>query len=111
MAGLRDEMKIFLIIITSLVITGLLFSGCSAIDRGKGFAAEKFSSEDDMDAAVEAVDKFFALLVEKDYEEAYGYLSRKDKENNSQHDFISEFRNVTEIVKVEIIITVEAFIR
>ena len=55
-----------------------------------------------MDAAVETVGDFFDLLMERDYKQAFGYLSSKDRENHSEQDFIREFSDVTDIIKVEI---------
>jgi hypothetical protein len=85
-----------------LTVIGMVLSGCSTIDSGKDFISKKLSSEDEMDQAVEIVDKFFGLLVEKDFKEAYKYISYKDRKERSEQDFISEFSDVTDIVKVEI---------
>jgi len=48
------------------------------------------------------VDMFFGLLVEKDYQGAYGYISSADRKKRSEQEFISEFSDVTDIIKVEI---------
>lgn len=102
MSGLRYRIRKFLPAVISLVIFTLLFPGCSAIDSGKEFVADKLTAEDEMDAAVEVVDNFFALLMEKDLEQAYEYLSAQDRKNRSPQDFFQEFADVTDIVKVEI---------
>jgi len=45
---------------------------------------------------------FFNLLIDKDYEEAYGYISNKDKSRGNLEDFSGEFKNVTDIVSINI---------
>jgi len=84
-----------------VIILSLSFSGCSLIDRGSDFISGKLSGRDESDAAVKAVDEFFSLVMEKDYEGAYGYLSSGDRSEKSLEDFKDEFRDVTDIVKVE----------
>jgi hypothetical protein len=102
MPCLQQKINRSLLIIILLATIGLLSPGCSTIDSGKDLISEKLSSEDEMDEAVEAVDKFFQLLMDKDYGEAYKNISSKDREEKSQQDFISEFSDVTDIIKVEI---------
>ena len=102
MSCLRYKIDRSLSIIIFLTIISLLSVGCSTIDSGKYLISEKLSSEDEMDEAVEAVDKFFGFIMEKDYREAYKYISSKDRNEKSEQDFISEFSDVTDIVKIEI---------
>lgn len=93
-----------LIIMILLVIlsSGVLSGGCGIIDNGRVLVTERFSSDKEMDVAVETVDIFFDLLMEKNYAEAYKYLSSEDKRGRSEQDFIMEFSDITDIVTVEI---------
>ncbi|HAJ94906.1 MAG TPA: hypothetical protein DCP02_01615 [Actinobacteria bacterium] len=91
-----------LLIIILFLLSGVLFGGCSIIDNGRVLVTERFSSNKEMDAAVETVDIFFNLLMEENYGEAYKYLSSKDKNSGSEQDFIMEFSDITDIVTVEI---------
>lgn len=75
---------------------------CSAFLEVKNFFREKFTAEDDMKRAVETVEEFFNLIIDKDYEKAYGYLSSEDKEKGSIEDFVNEFRDVTDIISIDI---------
>ena len=102
MPGLRYKINRSFPVIIILAAAVLLFSGCSTLDAGRDFIDGRFSSEDEMDAAVEVVGDFFDLLMEKDHKQAYGYLSSKDREGHSEQDFINEFSDVTDIIKVEI---------
>lgn len=68
----------------------------------KGFFKEKFSVESEMNKATETVDVFFNFLIDKNYRKAYEYLSSSDKSRFSPDDFSDEFRNVTEIVSIDI---------
>lgn len=54
-----------------------------------------------MNEVVEIVDVFFDLLIDKDYERAYGYISNKDKSQKSLEDFSDEFKDVTDIVSIK----------
>jgi hypothetical protein len=55
-----------------------------------------------MDAAIEAVEQFFTHIMEKEYGKAYGFISKSNRGKKTEQEFISEFRDVTDIVKVEI---------
>jgi len=91
-------MMVLLLILPS----GILYGGCGIIDDGRVLVNERFSSDKEMDAAVETVDIFFNLLMEKNYREAYKYLSSEDKSSRSEQDFIMEFSDITDIVTIEI---------
>jgi len=92
-----------LIIVLLLILpSGILYGGCGIIDDGRILVNERFSSDKEMDAAVETVDIFFNLLMEKKYGEAYKYLSSEDKSSRSEQDFIMEFSDITDIVTIEI---------
>ena len=67
-----------------------------------GFFKEKLSAVDERDKAAETVDVFFNLLIDKNYGEAYEYLSSGDREQRSQDDFSDEFKDVTGIVSIKI---------
>jgi len=97
---------------TTLPVIGLLlvlilflcinFSGCTLSSNIKSFFEGKISDESEKDEVVEIVKIFFNLLVDKDYEEAYGYISNKDKSRSNLEDFSGEFKNVTDIVSINI---------
>lgn len=97
---------------TTLPVIGLLlvlilflcinFSGCTLSSNIKSFFRGKISDESEKDEVVEIVKIFFNLLVDKDYEEAYGYISNKDKSRSNLEDFSGEFKNVTDIVSINI---------
>jgi len=77
------------------------FSACTLSSNIKSFFKEKFSDEAEMNEVVEIVDVFFDLLIDKDYERAYGYISNKDKSQKSLEDFSDEFKDVTDIVSIK----------
>ena len=89
--------------ITLLVLILFLcinFSACTISSNIKSFFKEKFSDEAKKNEVVKIVDVFFNLLIDKDYEEAYGYISNRDKSKKSLEDFSNEFKNVTDIVSI-----------
>jgi hypothetical protein len=90
------------LLMVAALIFAILFSGCSMLESAKGFLVERFSNEKHMEAAVETVDIFFELLMKKDYDGAYEYISSADKNSRSRQDFVMEFDDVTDIVDVEI---------
>ena len=100
MPGVRFKIIIFILVLLCTII--LLFNGCSTFNEGKEAIVQKLTSQDEMDDAVIVVEDFFNLIMEKDYESAYGYLSRRDKEDHQLQDFIEEFSDVTDIIKVEL---------
>ncbi len=55
-----------------------------------------------MDRATAITEEFFNLLIDKNFEEAYEYLSNADREYGSVEDFSNEFTDVTDIVSVDI---------
>lgn len=85
-----------------VILLCVLSAGCSIIDDGRVLVAERFSSDKEMDAAVNTVDIFFELLIGKNYSEAYKYLSTGDKSNRTEQDFIIEFSDITDIISIEI---------
>jgi len=89
-------------IIIMVILLCVLSAGCSIIDDGRVLVAERFSSDKEMDAAVNTVDIFFELLIGKNYSEAYKYLSTGDKSNRTEQDFIIEFSDITDIISIEI---------
>jgi hypothetical protein len=78
------------------------FSACTFVSNIKSFFTDKFSVEDEMDEVVEIVNIFFNLLADKDYEEAYEYISSKDKTRKNLEGFKDEFKDVTDIVSINI---------
>lgn len=76
------------------------FSGCTLSSNIKSFFKEKFSDEGEKNEVVKIVDVFFNLLIDKDYEEAYWYISSRDKSQKSLEDFSNEFKDVTDIVSI-----------
>lgn len=98
----RISIFIMAVPIMLILLSGTLFGGCGIIDNGRVLVTERFSSNKEMDAAVETVDIFFDLLMGKNYSEAYKYLSSEDKSKGSEQDFIMEFSDITDIVTVEI---------
>jgi hypothetical protein len=91
-------------IFLSAIVIFLVFSicACDTLSGLKRSVVNRFSAEDDMDEAIEAVNEFIDLLSEKDFEEAYDYLSSKDKLRGSEEDFYNEFKNVTDIVSIDV---------
>ncbi|MBL7124111.1 MAG: hypothetical protein ISS14_04390 [Actinobacteria bacterium] len=78
------------------------FSACTLSSNIKSFFKEKFSVEAEMNEVVEIVDVFFDLLIDKDYEGAYWYISSRDKSQKNLEGFKDEFKDVTDIVSINI---------
>jgi hypothetical protein len=78
------------------------FSACTLSSNIKSFFKEKFSVEAEMNEVVEIVDVFFNLLIDKDYEGAYWYISSRDKSQKNLEGFKDEFKDVTDIVSINI---------
>lgn len=76
------------------------FSACTISSNIKSFFKEKFLDEGEKDEVVKIVDVFFNLLIDKDYEGAYWYISSRDKSQKSLEDFSNEFKDVTDIVSI-----------
>ncbi|HEY4695430.1 MAG TPA: hypothetical protein VIH13_00905 [Candidatus Hydromicrobium sp.] len=55
-----------------------------------------------MDQVTGIVEEFFSLLIIKDYEGAYEYISSKDQSRGNLENFSGEFKNVTDIVSINI---------
>ena len=100
MPRVLPRLKLILAVMAILAAVLPAFSGCSTAEDAKVFISERLSSRDEMDAAVEVVDRFFALIMENDHREAYTLIS--DRNGRDEQDFINEFDDTTEIVKVEI---------
>jgi len=86
------------------IVLFLFFSlcACDTFSSIKRSIVNRFSPEDDMSEAIEVVNEFFNLLSEKDYKEAYEYLSAEDKLQGSEEDFCDEFKDVTDIVSIDV---------
>ena len=78
------------------------FSACTFFSGAKSFFTERFSSEGEMDQVTGIVEEFFSLLIIKDYEGAYEYISSKDQSRGNLENFSGEFKNVTDIVSINI---------
>ncbi|MGM0367840.1 MAG: hypothetical protein ACQEP2_04615 [Actinomycetota bacterium] len=87
---------------TFMVVLILFLPSCTQFGQLRENIVNKFSSEDELDKAILAVENFFNAIVEKDYKSAYEYISSDDKQDNSFKDFKNEFRNVTDIISFEI---------
>jgi len=92
--------RIFLLILVLFLCIN--FSACTISSNIKSFFKEKFSDESEEDEVVKIVDLFFNLLIDKDYERAYWYISSRDKSQKSLEDFSNEFKDVTDIVSINI---------
>jgi len=91
----------------SLLLILILFlcfslSGCTFFSNAKDFFIDKFTIDDEIEEITEIVDEFFNLLIDKEYEKAYEYISSKDKSVSSSEDFSNEFKDVTNIVSIDI---------
>lgn len=107
--NLNPALKIFLksfLIYTSIFFIIIVFiisaAGCSKKVDIKTLLKSKLSGEDEMNAAVDAVDNFFKYLQSDSLSEAFNLISSKDKSNHNFDDFKKEFKNVTKIVEVKI---------
>jgi len=91
-------------IILTVIALFLFFnlSACSILSDIEGFYREKFLAEGDMEGAVETVNEFFDLLIDKNYGQAYKYLSSEDKAGAGVDEFSDEFKDVTDIVSIEV---------
>jgi hypothetical protein len=85
-----------------LLVSSQLISGCTIIDTAGEYLYSKFSSEKEMDRAVEVTGVFFDLLIEEDYRQAYEYISSSDRDRRSEQDFVNEFEDITRIIKADI---------
>ncbi len=90
------------ILIFLLIIVSQWLYGCTVIDTAGEYLYGKFSSEEEMDKAVEAAEIFFGFIMEEDYRQAYKYISSSDRDKGSEQDFMDEFSDVTKIVGVDI---------
>ena len=94
--------SIMVIFVLLLVVSSQSMFGCTAIDSAGEYLYGKFSSEKEMDRAVEVAGVFFDLLVEEDYRQAYKYISSSDRDRGSEQDFVDEFKDITKIIGADI---------
>jgi len=94
--------SIAVIFMLLLVISSQSMFGCTAIDSAGEYLYGKFSSEKEMDRAVEVAGVFFDLLMEEDYSQAYKYISNSDRDRGSEQDFVDEFKDITKIIGADI---------
>ena len=80
----------------------LSFSGCTFFSNVKSFFTDKFSADEEIEEVAVIVNEFFDLLIDKEYEEAYEYLGSKDRSKGDPDDFSDEFKDVTDIVSINI---------
>jgi len=96
----------FIIINIILVAVSLFLClnicSCSVIPDIKDYFRDKIFVDDDMDRAIGTVENFFDLLIDRDYVRAYEYLSDEDKARGNAEDFSDEFKDVTDIVSIDI---------
>jgi len=92
--------RILLIIL--VIFLCLNFSGCTFFSNVKSFFIDKFSVDEEIEEVTEIVNAFFDLLIDKEYEKAYEYLSREDRSMGDAEDFSDEFKDVTDIVSIDI---------
>ena len=91
-----------ILVIILAIFLCLNFSGCTFFSNVKNFIMDKFSGEEEIEEVTVAVNAFFDLLIDKEYEKAYEYLSREDKSLGDPEDFSEEFKDVTDIVSIDI---------
>ena len=94
--------SIMVIFILLLVISAQSMFGCTIIDTAGEYLYGKFTSEKEMDSAVEVAGVFFDLLMEEDYSQAYKYISSSDRDHGSEQDFVNEFKDITKIIGADI---------
>ncbi len=103
-----EKFKKYKFIIRNIILVAvslflcLNICSCSVIPEIKDYFRDKIFVDDDMDRAIETVDEFFNLLIAKNYEQAYEYLSDEDKDRGNAEDFTDEFKDVTDIVSIDI---------
>ncbi len=94
--------SIAVIFVFLFILSSQLMSGCTIIDTAGEYLYGKFSSEKEMDKAVEVAGVFFDLLIEEDYRQAYKYISSSDTDRGDEQDFVDEFDDITKIIGAEI---------
>ena len=85
-----------------ILILFLSLTGCTFYENVKESITERFTGEEEMEKAVAAVEIFFDLVINEDLEQAYLYISSKDKESRDFEDFTGEFANITKIITIEV---------
>ena len=93
---------VYLIIFLLIFSFMSLLTCCSKRVDIKTLLKNKLSRDDEMNAAVGIVDKFFKALEAENMDEAFKLISSKDKTNHNFNEFKKEFRNVTKIIEIEI---------
>jgi len=91
-----------ILVIILVIFLCLNFSGCTFFSNIKSFFTDKFSVEEEIEEVTVIVNEFFDLLIDKEYEKAYEYLSREDRFIGDPEDFSDEFKDVTDIVSIDI---------
>jgi len=105
MEKVKERKKPFFYVAIIFLIYLLLFflstTGCDKTDI-KTVVKNKFTSEDEMDAAVEVVKNFFDYLESGEYDKAYELLNSEDKNRHSFDEFEKDLKTVTKIIDIEI---------
>jgi len=103
-----EKFKKYKFIIKNIILVAvslflcLNICSCSVIPDIKDYFRDKIFVDDDMDRAIGTVEIFFDLLIARDYVRAYEYLSDEDKAMGNAEDFSDEFKDVTDIVSIDI---------
>jgi len=83
-----------------VLLCSVLFS-CAPVEKIKAGITNKFTSEQELDSALQVAEEFFDALMDNDYPRAYGLISSEDKKGRSLEDFEQEFKDVTQIVWIK----------
>ena len=94
--------SIIVVFVLLLMVSSQSMFGCTVIDTAGEYLYGKFSSEKEMDKAVEVAGVFFDLLMEEDYRQAYKHISSSDRDRGSEQDFVDEFKDITKIIGADI---------
>ena len=92
--------RILVLILTLFLCFSLC--GCTFFSNIKDFFTDRFTIDDEIEEVTEIVNEFFNLLIDKEYEKACEYISSKDKSGSSPEEFSDEFKDVTNIVSIDI---------
>jgi len=95
-------MTLRILVIILAIFLCLNFSGCTFFSNVKSFFIDKFSVDEEIGEVTEIVNAFFDLLINREYEKAYEYLSSEDRSMCDPEDFSDEFKDVTDIVSIDI---------
>ncbi len=91
-----------ILFIILILLSCVNFSACTFFSNIKSFFIDKFSVDEEIGEVTVIVNEFFDLLIDKEYEKAYEYLSREDRSMGDPEDFSDEFKDVTDIVSIDI---------